>query len=619
MIKYKTYRNFVNNTIKFKKKQHYENTFKTNSNNIKDTWQTIKKLINKKKEIHNSPLIINNDITHEPQYIANSFNEYFTSLFNNPTSFDPKLKNYLTPSYPSSCYFKLTNPAEVLHLTNSLSNSKSLDNHNLSNKTMKSITPSICNILTYLFNKSLNSGIFPDCLKTSKVIPIHKSGPLTEITNYRPISLVPSISKILEKIIKIRLDSFFNKHHIITDAQYGFRNGLSTELALLKLHNTITNNLSNNLHNLLVFIDFSKAFDSIHHDILTYKLQHYGIRGIPLNLLRSYLTNRSQYVNIDGINSPKLPIVSGVPQGSVLGPLLFNIFLNDIVNIQHPSKLIIFADDCTLCTKSPDLHDLTNITEHSLSLIGKWSTLNKLTINLQKTKFMVITYNKNLTTDDITLKLNDSCISKVDKFKLLGIYIDHRLNFNDHIEYILTKININLGIIFRIKKHLNGNTKKLLYDSLIFSHLFYGNLIWGCTNISSINKLFIVQKKIIKALFKTNNLKSNLNIFNINNVLTIFEINSFKSSLLTFKLINNILTTSDDLINNTFKIAQSSHSNRITNTNLIKPLLIKNKITSRNFCHYGPQYWNKLPLYLRLLTNFIEFKKNLKTYYNCFS
>ena len=232
---------------------------------------------------------------------------------------------------------------------------------------------------------------------------------------------------------------------------------------------------------------------------------------------------------------------------------------------------------------------------------------------------MVITYNKNLTTDDITLKLNDSCISKVDKFKLLGIYIDHRLNFNDHIEYILTKININLGIIFRIKKHLNGNTKKLLYDSLIFSHLFYGNLIWGCTNISSINKLFIVQKKIIKALFKTNNLKSNLNIFNINNVLTIFEINSFKSSLLTFKLINNILTTSDDLINNTFKIAQSSHSNRITNTNLIKPLLIKNKITSRNFCHYGPQYWNKLPLYLRLLTNFIEFKKNLKTYYNCFS
>lgn len=616
--KYKSFRNILNNTIKFNKKLHYEKLFQSNINNMKGTWHNIKELINKKNDLKTSPLIINNEVIHESKDIATAFNEYFTNLFNIPSQIDPTLKKYLGSPNVSSCFFEPTNSIEILHITNSLSNSNSSDFHNLSNKTIKTIMPSICHILTLLFNKSILSGTFPDCLKIAKIIPIHKSGSHTDTANYRPISLISIFSKIFEKIIKSRLTSFFDKYKIITDNQYGFRKGLSTELALLKLHNNIIYNMNKNNHNLLVFIDFSKAFDSVHHEILFLKLEHYGIRGTPLNLIKSYLTNRTQYVKIENEISTNLPVISGVPQGSVLGPLLFIIFLNDIINASSDSKLVIYADDCTLYSNSPNLDKLLHHSEQYLLNIDKWSMLNKLIINLKKTKFMITSWNRNFSTENVQLNLNGNPITRVDTFKLLGVVFDAKLNFKDHVNHILTKVNINLGVIYKIKKNLNQNAKKALYYALFYSHFYYGNLIWGNTNRTIIQNLYSTQRKIVNALFKAPNQISNTNIFNNNRILTIYEINSYKACLLIFKITHNIIKPTDNFLFNTFQIIKSyPFSIRTQNEFLIKTMLIKNKITSRNICYYGTYHWNLLPLYLKSNTNFVSFRKQLLEFLNC--
>ena len=392
----------------------------------------------------------------------------------------------------------------------------------------------------------------------------------------------------------------------------------------MKFVNETVFNLNNNENTLAVYIDFTKAFDSVNHKILSLKLEHYGIRGNPLNLLKSYLTNRYQFVAIDNKNSSSALIVSGVPQGSVLGPLLFNIFINDITNTTTISKFIIFADDCTLLSKSPDMSNLTMITENSLKQIDIWTGFNKIYINFKKTKFMIFTYKSNLITDNINIKFNDFNIARVENFKLLGIYIDSRLKFNFHIGQIISKINIYSSIAKRIKKFLNKITLKILYYSMFYSHFFYCNLIWGCANKSEIDKLFNAQKKIVKSLFSSNfhNNAPIDNIFNNNNLLSIFEINSFKSCLFIFKILNNISITNDEHLNQICQYSVKSskfYSTRVFDNYLINTTVAKNKLSERNFCYYGPLYWNRIPIFLKSLNNYYQFKKQLKTFYNCYS
>ena len=234
----------------------------------------------------------------------------------------------------------------------------------------------------------ITTGIFPDSLKIAKIIPIYKKGEPTDLSNYRPIYLLPTISKIFERIIHIQLQEYLNRNKLLAEQQYGFRPNHSTEYAAVKLVDYISNKMDDHKIPGTIFIDLSKAFDTLSYDILLYKLKFYGISGVEYKLLSSYLSNRKQYVMFNNTNSEFTEIRTGVPQGSILGPLLFSIYINDFITVSNKLNFIMYADDTTIYFDLEDFEkdNLEHQINDELNRLNIWLKLNKLTLNTTKTK-----------------------------------------------------------------------------------------------------------------------------------------------------------------------------------------------------------------------------------------
>ena len=233
----------------------------------------------------------------------------------------------------------------------------------LSNKIIKTIKNEISKPLTLIINQMITSGIFPDYLKIAKIIPLYKKGDINSITNYRPISLLPTLSKIFERVIFIQLYTYFDDNNLLSEQQYGFRANHSAELAAVKLVDYIKYSIDRKCTPVNIYIDLSKAFDTLNFDILLYKLQYYGIRDIALKLLKSFISNRKQYVKYNVNESGFKEIKTGVPQGSILGPLLFCIYINDLATINNNFKFIMYADDTTIYFNKEDFPKI-NLANH---------------------------------------------------------------------------------------------------------------------------------------------------------------------------------------------------------------------------------------------------------------
>ena len=244
--------------------------------------------------------------------------------------------------------------------------------------TVAKVVSVICKPLAHICNISFRTGVFPSRMKIAKVIPMFKSGTKTEVTNYRPISLLSQFSKILEKLFLTRINSFLCANNILSSSQYGFRTKLSTSLAVMELIEEITNATDNKKHAIGVFIDLKKAFDTVDHGILINKLEHYGVRGAASDWLKSYLSNRKQFVNIDGCSSELLDVSCGVPQGSILGPTLFILYINDICNVSNLVKFILFADDTNVFCAGDNKLELECMLNRELAKLCTWFAVNKL-------------------------------------------------------------------------------------------------------------------------------------------------------------------------------------------------------------------------------------------------
>ena len=290
-----------------------------------------------------------------------------------------------------------------------------------------------------------------------------------------------------------RLYKFFTENGTLNDNQFGFRSGRSCEQALLTAQKTILDSLDRKKVALLLLIDFSKAFDMVEHETLLHKLKHYGIRGKAWDWIKSYLSNREQFVTINGQNSSRAPLLYGVPQGSILGPLFFIIYINDLPQICDLAKFILYADDANIIVTGDDINDTETKVLKLIQKLVNWVGGNGLLLNLRKTKFMIFSRKRNIGTFD--LKINNVPIEKLSEARFLGVIVDDKFTWKSHILALKTKMSRYVGILYKIKFHVPVKVRLQIFHSFVQSHLNYCSLLWGFACKSLINSLFVKQKK----------------------------------------------------------------------------------------------------------------------------
>jgi hypothetical protein len=500
---YKRYCKILASVIKEAKSLAYNNQVIKSTNKMKTIWNIVKTETNRSKEhtsnkYHNSSEAFNNHFLSVAEKIIQGIS---INTKDSNTNIDPKC--YLYKSFQNSfrnITFKNSSTKEVERIIRSLGLKNSHGYDEISTKILKVSAPFISSPLNYILNKSITSGIFPTRLKYSIVKPLFKKGDKDVMTNYRPISLLTSFSKVFERIIYDRLSDHMEVNNMLATEQFGFRPCSSTEKASYRLMDEILKSLNNRLMVGGIFCDLQKAFDCVNHNILLTKLEFYGIKGTFLKLIKSYLEGRYQRVmlnnNTFNSNSKWELVRHGVPQGSVLGPLLFLLYINDLPKaINDNVKMVLFADDTSIIITSPNPTDFNNKVNKVLQDINVWFATNLLSLNLEKTQFMqFITKSNSLI--DINIMLGNKKIVNVHNTKFLGLILDNALSWKMHIDTIVPKLSSACYAIRIVKSFLTQETLKIVYYSYFHSIIIYGIIFWG--NSSHSNIIFRLQKRAVR-------------------------------------------------------------------------------------------------------------------------
>jgi hypothetical protein len=388
--KYTTYRNKVTDLLRKAKDNYYQHKFENCEGDIRETYKIIDSILNPNKKCDNEiKLIHRENIIDSPQQISDLFNQYFLSIVqtNEKTNRNCNSEALDIISVNSSMYLKPVTEHEVIRVIENLKSKSSSGWDGISMKLIKKIKFEIAEPLTYIINLIFKTSVFPDKLKIAKVIPIHKKGVKTQVSNYRPISLLPSFSKVIEKLILNQLENFQDQHKFLHNHQFGFRKGLSTALATVSITNNLQNSLDKKQIAVLFSLDLSKAFDMINHSLLLKKPYLYGYRGPVFELIKSYLSNRYQYTQVENVKSFTGEITRGVPQGAILSPYLFLLFINDMNTAVNEGLVYQYADDTNFIISHSSLDLAVKKTQDQINKIKQWLDTNKLEINVSKSLY----------------------------------------------------------------------------------------------------------------------------------------------------------------------------------------------------------------------------------------
>lgn len=489
------------------KSNYLKRKIQSSNNKIKSVW----KIINSETGVQKLPencfnLHINGSMVKKDSDVADCFEEFFENI---PTKItetlnaSPDLAETLLRDNVPSCnnVFKFTHidAHSVTKTFKSLKLKNTEDLWGMSVKCIDTVITVLAPYLSLIFNECVDNGIFPDLMKYSKVVPLYKAGSKEDPSNFRPVSVLPVFSKIFEKVMLNQMLSHFNRNKIFHDQQYGFTVGRSTTDAGVMLIKHIFDAWERSLDAIGVFCDLSKAFDCVNHQILLLKLKHYGVRNKALDLIISYLKHRILKVDINGTKSKGSHMKMGVPQGSILGPFLFLIYINDLpYSMQNMAEVVLFADDTSLIFKVDRKNSNLDKANNTLSYILKWFASNNLALNTKKTKCIKFSLS-NVDNACNRIVLNNEMLEFVPNTVFLGITVDSKLQWGSHIKTLAGKLSSAVFAIRKIRQLTDIPTAKIVYFSYFHSLLSYGILLWGRS--ADIETIFVLQKRAIRSIY----------------------------------------------------------------------------------------------------------------------
>lgn len=608
---FKKYRNVLTTCIRDAKSKYFHDKFESCTSDIKKTWNSINGILQSgKRQTSTMEMLVDDVLVSDPIMIATKFNEHYTTiagkLANNIplTNVDPA---HNVDNITNSFMFQPTDSIEIDRTINSFK-SKQSHLYTIPSFMYKHVSAIISSLVSDLINESFYKGIFPDVLKVARVIPIFKAGQKVILSNYRPISTLDFLSKVYERVIYNRLINFFTKFNIICVEQFGFLRKLSTGDAILRFTDNIYNSLEKGNYLISVLLDFSKAFDTVDHEILLNKLTKLGIRDFSLQWIRSYLFNRKQYVSINGSDSPLLPITVGVPQGSILGPLLFLIYINDMSKCSNVLSFVHFADDTTVFVEGNNLEDLHLVMNRELEKVDAWLCANKLSLNINKTSFM-IHGNRSKATNSI-LSIRNVNLTRVNQAKFLGVIVDDGLKFKDHIAYICGKISKSSGIMRRLSGVVPSHVLKKIYLALVYPYLVYAVESWGSSSKTMLGKLGKIQNRCVKLI----NVQSTDSFTDIYKTLRLLPFPLVYNFFTLIKFFKYFIVKSDQYFFNRISSVQTVHNldTRFKSLLLLTGPRFTKSLSFNSFFYQSINLWNRLPLNIRCCDSSDTFKRLLR-------
>ena len=616
---YKQAKISVNKLIKKCKSDYYIDLISKNKGDSNALWKTLNEITSRKSSAPITCIEIDGTPHTDVNSIVEGLNSHFSSIGRKLAALiksrfgiiclDSTLSSVNdTPNLLSSGFtFENINEQFICRNLRALKTNKAIGLDRVSARLLKDSANVLAPVLTNIFNRSLASSTYPDIWKCGKVTALFKTGDRTDPNNYRPITVLPIVSKILEKAAHSQIYNYLQENKLLSSSQFGFRPKSSTEIALVNFTDSILENMDKGLITGVVSIDLTKAFDTVDHGILYTKLKVAGFADTSVDWIKSYLTHRTQITAIGNVYSTAKPVHIGVPQGSVLGPLLFIIYVNDMPLCIRHCNISLYADDTVIYHSCSDVSELEDKLNSDLTSLSRWLNVNLLTLNVTKCKSVVFGSQQKLAkVNQISLEINECQIDGEDSFKYLGVILHKNMTWLEHIDHLNTKVCQRLGVLRRVKHLLPRDARIILYNSLILPLFDYADVVWGDkNNVVLMNQIQVLQNNAARIILDLPKYASATQALDQLTWKPLMARRSFHRRVLMYKCLNGLVNLNYDFSKN----AEQGYNTRGSEN--IRVPKVKTNWGKQRFIVQAVKDWNSVPEHVKQAKTLTSFKNFL--------